>query len=47
LVRKKIDAKNNLEHYIYSVRNTLKEEKLKDKFKEDDKKKIETTIDEA
>jgi len=30
--RKKIDAKNGLENYTYSVRNTLKDEKLKDKF---------------
>lgn len=24
LIRKRIDAKNNLEHYTYSIRNTLK-----------------------
>jgi len=31
-MRKKIDAKNGLENYTYSIRNTLNDEKLKDKF---------------
>jgi L1 cell adhesion molecule like protein len=30
-----------LENYTYSIRNTLKDEKLKDKFKPDEKTKIE------
>lgn len=29
------------------MRNTLKDEKLKDKFSEDDKKKVETLVDET
>jgi L1 cell adhesion molecule like protein len=37
-MRKKVDAKNGLENYTYSVRNTLKDEKLKDKFEESEKK---------
>ena len=37
-IRKKIEAKNGLENYTYSVRNTLNDEKLKDKFKEEEKK---------
>jgi len=31
-IRKKVEAKNALENYCYSVKNTLKDEKLKDKF---------------
>lgn len=45
-MRKKIDAKNGLENYTYSVRNTLKDEKLADKFDAEDKKKIEESVDE-
>merc|ERR1719355_570940 len=36
----KIEAKNGLENYCFSLRNTLQDEKLKDKIEEDDKKKI-------
>merc|ERR1712164_46454 len=39
-LKKKIDAKNSYEHYIYSIRNTTEDEKLKDKFPEEDKTKI-------
>lgn len=45
-MRKKIDAKNALENYTYSVRNTLKDDKLKDKFEEEDKKKVEACVNE-
>ena len=44
-MRKKVDAKNAFENYLYSVRNTLKDEKFKDKFKPDEKSKIESTLD--
>lgn len=37
IMRKKVEAKNTLENYTYSIRNTLKEEKLKDKFTAEDK----------
>jgi heat shock protein 1/8 len=43
-IKKKVESKNSLEHYTYTVRNTLNEEKLKDKFKEEDKKIIEETV---
>ena len=43
-MKKKIEAKNTLENYTYSVRNTMKEEKLKDKFTADDKAKLEPLI---
>merc|ERR1719166_833686 len=39
--KSKIEAKNGLENYCYSLKNTLQEEKLKDKFEADDKSKIE------
>merc|ERR1712138_221934 len=45
--RKKIDAKNGLENYCYSMRNTMQEEKLKDKFEGDDKDKIEKAVQEC
>jgi L1 cell adhesion molecule like protein len=39
-LRKKIDAKNALENYTYSIRNTLKDEKLADKFEASEKATI-------
>merc|ERR1719233_2855571 len=43
----KIEAKNGLENYCFSMRNTLEEEKLKDKFEAGDKEKIEAAVKEA
>merc|ERR1719446_1359016 len=37
----KIEAKNGLENYCFTMRNTLQEEKLKEKFEGDDKDNIE------
>merc|ERR1712079_277715 len=45
--KSKIEAKNGLENYCFTMRNTLQEEKLKDKFEGDDKTKIETAVQEA
>merc|ERR1712146_407440 len=45
--KQKIEAKNGLENYYYSMRNTLSEEKLKDKFEGDDKDKIEKALQET
>merc|ERR1712127_1011233 len=36
-VKNKVEAKNGLENYCFQMKNTLNEEKLKDKFTEDDK----------
>ena len=47
LIKKRIEAKNALENYTYSVRNTLKDEKVKDKFAEDEKNKITPICDPA
>merc|ERR1712080_614981 len=40
----KIEAKNGLENYCFTMRNTIQEEKLKDKFEADDKEKIEKAL---
>jgi len=37
---KKIEAKNSYEHYIYSIRNTTEDEKLKEAFEGDDKQTV-------
>merc|ERR1712070_761580 len=45
--RQKIEAKNGLENYCFTMRNTLQEDKLKDKFEASDKEKIEAAVQEA
>merc|ERR1712124_190917 len=45
--KEKIDAKNALESYCYSMKNTIGEEKFKEAVSEDDKKAIEDKIDEV
>merc|ERR1712137_1390113 len=45
--KSKIEAKNGLENYCFTMRNTLEEEKLKDKFEAGDKEKIEEAVREA
>merc|ERR1711896_58431 len=43
----KIEAKNGLENYCFTMRNTLNEEKLKDKFEAGDKENIEKAVQDA
>merc|ERR1719158_349189 len=45
--KEKVEAKNALENYCYSMKNTLDDEKVKDKISEDDKKKASDAIDDA
>merc|ERR1712160_127795 len=45
--RGKVEAKNGLENYCFTMRNTLSEEKLKEKFEGDDKDKIEKAVQET
>jgi len=45
--KKKIEAKNGLENYCFQMRNTLSDDKLKDKFEGGDKEKIEAAVQEA
>jgi heat shock 70kDa protein 1/2/6/8 len=43
----KIESRNALENYCYTLRNTLSEEKVKDKISEDDKAAIEAKVTEV
>ena len=42
----RVESRNRLESYLYQVKETLSNEKLKDKFDEEDKKTIEEKADE-
>ncbi|XP_028776894.1 heat shock 70 kDa protein-like [Neltuma alba] len=46
-VKKKVEAKNSLENYAYSMRNTIKDDKVGGKLDPSDKQKIEKAIDET
>jgi len=45
--KKVIESKNALENYCYSIKNTLEDAKIKEKFTEDDKKLITDSVQEA
>jgi len=45
--KEKVDAKNGLENYAYSLRNTLKDDKIAGKMDSGDKEKLEKAIDDA
>merc|ERR1711966_364549 len=45
--KSRIEAKNGLENYAYNMKNTMSDEKLKDKIEEGDKKTIEEKCDEV
>jgi heat shock protein 5 len=46
-IKDKIDSKNSLENYLYTMRNTIEDkEKLADKIDEEDKEAIEEALDE-
>lgn len=46
-MRGKVEAKNGLEAYAYNMRNTLTDEKLKDKIEESDKQTITAKVEEV
>merc|ERR1711957_779642 len=46
-IDQRLRQKNGLENYCFTMRNTLSEEKLKDKFEGDDKDKIEKAVQET
>lgn len=46
-VKKKVEAKNALENYAYSMKNTVKDEKFAGKLDPADKQKIEKAVDET
>jgi len=45
--KEKVEAKNALENYCYSMKNTLDDEKVKDKISEEDKAKAVAAVEEA
>jgi len=45
--KKRIEAKNGLEQYCYSIKQTLKDEKIKDKIGESDKEQLERMCEEG
>ena len=48
ILKEKIDAKNSLENYIYTMRNTIEDkEKLADKIEDSDKETIKDALTEA
>jgi heat shock protein 5 len=47
-LKEKIDSKNSLENYVYTMRNTIEDkEKLADKLEDDDKEKIKEALQDA
>jgi len=44
-VRKRVQAKNDLENFAYSIRNSLSDEKLKDQISEEDKEKLTKAVE--
>ncbi|KAL8152603.1 hypothetical protein V2J09_010363 [Rumex salicifolius] len=46
-VKRKVEARNALENYAYSMRNTVRDDKMKAKMAEDDRVKIEKAVEEA
>jgi len=45
--RKKVNAKNSLENYAFTLRNSVREEPLSSKIDAGDKQKIESAVDET
>ena len=45
--RERLDAKNSLENYLYSVRNTSNDNNLKDKLSEEDKTVLNQTVEDG
>ena len=44
-IRKRVESKNQLESYLYQMKTTLADEKIKDKFSEEDTETLTTMID--
>merc|ERR1712070_1093358 len=45
--KQRVDAKNSLENYVYSIRNTMDDPKLEGKIPDNDKASITTIVDET
>ena len=46
-LRKKIDAKNSLENYCFGMKNSINDQKLREKISEEDRKVIEDSCAEG
>ena len=46
-LRKKVDARNSLEHFAYSVRQTLDDEKFKDKLSDEERNTVDKKVTEV
>ncbi len=46
-IKKRIQAKSKLENYLYSIKNSSNDPKLTDKFTEEDKATLTSTVDES
>ena len=47
LIKKRIEAKNGLESYLYNLKATLDDEKLKDKISDEDRETLTTKIEQG
>ena len=47
LVKKRVEARNNLDQYIYQAKSSINDANLKDKIPADDRKKVEDAFNEA
>ena len=47
IIKKNIEAKNKIDKYCYTIKLTLEDNKLKDKFRKEDKDYIKDIIDEV
>lgn len=47
IVNKKVEAKNNLEHYVYNLRNTIRDSQIREKASSEDKEKMEKVVKET
>jgi len=46
-IKKRIESKSKLENYLYSIKNSSNDPKLADKFSEEDKSTLTSTVDES
>ena len=46
-IKEKVEAKNTLESTTYQMRNTLNDSNLRDKFGQEDRKKVEEIVDQT
>ena len=47
ILKKKFEAKNKLENFIYGIRSSIRDENLKSRFNEEERKKIESILNES